>query len=260
MPGGEETIEKQIQNAEEAEPEIEVVNGLAGTGSAVKGAKGEVESGSDAKVAGDNGSESAAEGEAEAASTSKIRIATTEELEKELRRVKQSGGYMRLLRSTLRVLLVVVAVSILIASLFLPVMQIYKGSMEPQLCEGDLVVAVKTRKCSRGDVIGFYYSNKVLVKRVIAVGGDVVELDEEGVFTVNGKVLDEPYVKERCYGEYTDVEFPYTVPEGSYFVVGDNRSDSADSRSSDIGPISEEDIVGKVLFVIWPLRRISGVS
>lgn len=190
----------------------------------------------------------------------RIEIATTEELENELRRISFNGGYVRLLRSTLRILLIVAAASVLIASLFLPVMQIYKGSMEPLLCEGDIAVSVKTRNCSRGDVIGFYYSNKVLVKRVIAVGGDVVALDENGVFTVNDEVLDEPYIENKAYGNYTDIEFPFTVPEGSYFVVGDNREDSSDSRASDIGAVSEEDVIGKVFFVVWPLRRFGRVK
>lgn len=188
-----------------------------------------------------------------------VAIASTEELENELRRISFNGGYIRLLRSTLRILLIVAAASVLIASLFLPVMQIYKGSMEPLLCEGDIAVSVKTRNFSRGDIIGFYYSNKVLVKRVIAVGGDVVALDENGVFTVNGEILDEPYIENKAYGNYTDIEFPFTVPEGSYFVAGDNREDSSDSRSSDIGAISEEDVIGKIFFVVWPLRHFGRV-
>ena len=194
-----------------------------------------------------------------ASETPRIAIASTEELENELRRISFNGGYVKLLRSTLRILLIVAAVSVLVASLFLPVMQIYKGSMDPVLREGDIAVSVKTRSFSRGDIIAFYYSNKVLVKRVIAVGGDVVELDENGVFTVNGEVLDEPYVTEKVYGDSTDIEFPYTVPEGSYFVAGDNRADSTDSRSSDIGAVSEEDVVGRVFFVVWPLRRFGRV-
>lgn len=248
MPDEELILEKWKQNAPE---ELNAAGSEDSAG--IGGPAGEADPDDQADVA-------IAEADAaDNAEAKAIHIASTEEIENELKRVKQSGGYLRLLRSTLRILLVVVAASILIASLFLPVMQIYKGSMEPLLQEGDLAVAVKTRKCSRGDIIGFYYSNKVLVKRVIAVGGDVVELDEDGVFTVNGRKLDEPYLAEQCYGEDTDVEFPYTVPEGSYFVAGDNRADSIDSRSSDIGAVSEEDIVGKVLFVIWPLKRIGGV-
>ena len=188
------------------------------------------------------------------------RLATTAELEEELRRVNFNGGYVRLLRSTLRVLLIVAAVSVLVAALFLPVMQIYKGSMEPLLNEGDIAVSIKKGSYSKGDIIGFYYSNKVLVKRIIAVPGNIVDLDENGVFTIDGKVLDEPYISEPSYGNYTDVEFPFIVPEGSYFVVGDNRAESMDSRTKDIGPVSEETIVGKLFLVVWPLRHFGGVS
>lgn len=185
---------------------------------------------------------------------------TTEEIEQELGRVKFNSRYRGLLRSTLYALIITAAVSVLIASLVLPVMQIYGASMAPTLEEGEIVVSVRKRSYARGEVVGLYYANRVLVKRIIAVEFDVVDLAEDGTFTVNGEPLEEPYLEVKSYGYSTDTEFPLQVPEGSYFVAGDNRADSMDSRSTLIGCISDEDIVGRIFFSVWPLGRFGRVK
>lgn len=182
-------------------------------------------------------------------------LPTTEELERELYRVKYNNRYKTLLRSSAYVLVIVVAIAILIATLIFPVLQVYEASMSPSLLKDDVVLAVKQSKLERGDVIAFYYNNHILVKRIVGLPGDWVEFDIEGNVYVNGKILIEPYIEEKEVGEY-DIEFPYRVGEKSYFVLNDIRSDSLDSRSSVIGTINEEDIVGKVALKLFPLNRI----
>ena len=140
----------------------------------------------------------------------------------------------------------------LIATLLLPVLQIYGTSMKPNLTEGDIVVSVKSPSLETGDVIAFYYNNRVLVKRVIATGGESVYIDAAGNVSVNGTLLDEPYLAEKAYGE-ADIEFPYQVPDQRYFVMGDNRNNSKDSRAWGVGAIPYERITGRAHFVIWPL-------
>ena len=151
------------------------------------------------------------------------------------------------------------AVSILIAVLLLPVLRIYGTSMTPTLEESDIVLSVKGGKFDTGDVIAFYYNNKILVKRVIAQTGDWVNIDKDGVVYVNGEVIDEPYVSGRSLGE-CDIELPYQVPEGRVFVMGDHRDVSIDSRSSTIGCIAEEQVVGRIIFRIWPFKEIGKVN
>lgn len=188
-------------------------------------------------------------------SISELTLPTTDQLEKELKRVKISSRYKTLLKSTVYVILIVVALAVLIATLVLPILQIYGNSMEPTLNEGNIVVAVKKSDFKSGDVIAFYYNNRILVKRVIATPSQWVDIDENGNVFVNNKLLEEPYIKEKNYGE-VDIEFPYQVPEGTYFILGDERELSVDSRNSSIGTISQEDIIGKVVFNIWPLKQI----
>jgi signal peptidase I len=170
----------------------------------------------------------------------------------ELKRERNRIRYKKLLKSIVYALVIVAAVAVLIATLVMPVLQISGTSMEPTLKNGEIVVLVKTHKLNHGDLCGFYYSNKILIKRVIGLPGDVIVIDNDGNVYVNGAMLEEPYVTEKMLGD-CDLEFPFTVPEQSYFVLGDQRSNSVDSRSSVIGTISQDDIIGKVFFRVWPL-------
>lgn len=177
---------------------------------------------------------------------------TLEQLETELKRETYHRRYRRVLRSTIYTLITVAAVSVLVATLFLPVLQIYGSSMTPSLTDGNIVVTVKGSSFEQGDIISFYYNNKILVKRVIAFAGDWVDIDDAGNVSVNGVPLDEPYVNDKVLGE-CDIELPYQVPDGKIFVMGDHRSTSADSRSTSVGCVAEEQIVGKIVFRVWPL-------
>ena len=145
--------------------------------------------------------------------------------------------------------------AVLVATLWLPVLQIYGSSMTPTLEEGDIVVSIKSKTYETGDIVEFYYNNKILIKRVIAGSGDWVDLDEDGTVYVNGEKLDEPYVKDKAFGE-CDLELPYQVPESRIFVMGDHRSVSVDSRSKAVGCVAEEQIVGKLVCRIWPLTGL----
>lgn len=178
---------------------------------------------------------------------------SVELLEEELKRLKHKRRYRSVLRSTLYTLITVAAVAVLVATLWLPVLQIYGGSMEPTLQDGEIVFSTKTAELETGDIIAFYYNNKILVKRVIAGPQDWVNLDEDGTVYVNGLPLQEPYVTDKAFGE-CDIELPYQVPDGRFFVMGDHRSTSVDSRSSVVGCVSQEQIVGKIIFRVWPLE------
>ncbi len=186
-------------------------------------------------------------------------LPSSEELEDELIRVKYKQRYRKLLKTTFFSLLVVAAVSVLIATLFLPVLEIYGSSMSPTLENGEIVVSVKTDDLDKGDICCFYYNNQILVKRVIGTAGDVIEIEKDGTVKVNGETLEEPYIKEKAEDE-SDIEYPYTVPERSLFVLGDNRSTSVDSRNALIGCIDVDEIVGKIVFRVWPLSGFGGVD
>ena len=182
-----------------------------------------------------------------------------EELKIELKRERYKRRFMKLLRSTVSALIVVAAVAALIATLVFPVLQIAGNSMEPSLSEGNLVLLVKTNKLETGDLCAFDYSNKILIKRIIAAPGDYLWIDEKGTVFLNGEELEEPYITKKALGE-CDVEFPYQVPENAYFMMGDHRETSIDSRSSTIGCISEDQIVGKIWCKIWPLPEFEWMA
>ena len=188
-----------------------------------------------------------------------VKVPSVEELSEELKRERFHSRYRKVFRSTAYTLLIVAAISVLVATLLLPVLQIYGTSMTPNLNEGEIVVSVKSSNLKPGDVIAFYYNNRVLVKRVVGLPGDSITLDRDGTVYVNNVLLEEPYLSEKSYGT-TDIEYPFTVPQNAYFVLGDHRETSVDSRSSLIGCVAREEIIGKIVFRVWPLRRIGGIN
>lgn len=181
---------------------------------------------------------------------------SVEQLEKELQRVSYRTRYKRVLKSTTYTLITVAAIAVLVATLWMPVLQIYGSSMNPTLQDGQIVFSVKTNNWEQGDILAFYYNNKVLIKRVIALPGDFVNITEDGSVYVNDTLLEEPYVAEPSLGA-ADITFPYQVPEDSIFVLGDHRSTSVDSRHTALGCVTQEQIVGKVVFRIWPFSEIN---
>lgn len=191
---------------------------------------------------------------------SKVRkIPTLAELETELGREKSRRNYLRVLKSTVFTLITVAAIAVLIAVLLLPVLQIYGSSMSPTVEEGDIVVSVKGSNFETGDLVAFYYNNKILVKRVIGQSGDWVDIDEDGNVYVNNQLVDEPYLQNKSMGE-CDITLPYQVPDSKLFVMGDNRSVSIDSRSNAVGCVASEQVVGRIQFRVWPLRGIGPLN
>ena len=181
------------------------------------------------------------------------------ELEEEYKRVVQRHAFRGVVRSTFYILITVAAVAVLISVFYMPVLHIYGTSMTPALNNGELVAAIKTSDLTQGDVVAFYYNNKLLVKRVIGTPGDWIDLKESGDFYVNGELLDEPYLTEKAFGD-CNITLPVQVSESRYFLVGDHRSVSIDSRNTAVGFVSEEQIVGKLVFRIWPFEVIGKVK
>ena len=186
---------------------------------------------------------------------SEVSLPTKKQVETERKRYRRQKAYNKALRGTIYVLTIVAAVAVLIATLILPVLQIEGTSMEPTLSNGDIVLLTKTTRFDRGNLCGFTWNNKLLIKRVIGTPGDWVEIDTDGTIYLNGEKLEEPYVEQPAFGE-CDLEFPFQVPQEQYFVVGDMRENSIDSRNSLIGCIPKDQIVGKVFFRVWPFKRI----
>lgn len=174
------------------------------------------------------------------------------ELKAELQREHYKLRYRSVLRSTIYTLIVVAAVAVLVATIWMPVLQIYGSSMSPTLGEGDIVVSVKGSDFEQGDLVAFYLGNKILVKRCIAGPGQWVDIDEDGTVYVDGEALDEPYLTEKSLGD-CNIELPYQVPDNRYFCMGDHRSTSVDSRNTAVGCVAEEQIVGRIVFRVWPL-------
>ena len=184
---------------------------------------------------------------------------TLEQLTAELERENYKRRFGRVLRSTLFTLVVVAAAAVLVATIWMPVLQIYGSSMTPTLNEGEIVVSVKGSDFEPGDLVAFYLGNKILVKRCIAGPGQWVDINENGDVFVDGELLDEPYLTEKALGE-CDQSFPYQVPESRFFCMGDHRATSVDSRHSAVGCVAEEQIVGKIVFRVWPLSGFGALQ
>jgi signal peptidase I len=182
-------------------------------------------------------------------------LPTKQQIETERKRYRRQKAYNKALSGTIYVLTIVAAVSVLIATLVLPVLQIEGTSMEPTLVNGDIVLLTNTTNFDRGELCGFSWNNKLLIKRVIGIPGDWIEIDTDGTVYLNGEKLDEPYAEQLAMGE-CDLEFPYQVPQEQYFVLGDMRETSIDSRNTLIGCVEKDQIVGKVFFRIWPFNGI----
>jgi signal peptidase I len=184
-----------------------------------------------------------------------VDLPTTEQLQEELKRERYKVKYRRVLQSTIWLLVIAAAAAVLVVTLWMPVLEVYGKSMTPTLNSGEIVVLEKTHDFECGDVIAFYYNNKILIKRVVAKAGDWVDISDDGTVIINGEAIDEPYVSEKALGE-CDLDLPYQVPDERVFVLGDHRSVSVDSRSSQIGCVADEQIVGRLIFRVWPFKRV----
>ena len=188
-----------------------------------------------------------------------VSVPSVEQLNTELNRINHRSRFRKLLRSTIYTLIVVSAVAVLVAVLFLPVLRIYGSSMTPTLNEGEIVISIKGADIDHGDVVGVYFGSKLLIKRCIALEHEWVNIDEDGNVYVEGELIDEPYLTEKAFGE-CNLELPYQVPDGSIFVMGDHRETSIDSRNTSVGCIDTENVVGKIVFRVWPLSEFGFLS
>jgi len=186
-------------------------------------------------------------------------LPTREEVALERERLLQKKAYFRTMRNIFFVLIVVASMAVLVATLCLPTLQVAGNSMAPTMSENDVIVLWKTEKFEKGDLIAFTHNNQVLLKRIVGLPGDWIEIDKKGTVKVNQVIIDEPYVKEKSLGE-CNIKFPYQVPDGKLFVLGDHRETSIDSRHTSVGCIGREAIIGRVFFRIWPLTHIGNIS
>ena len=184
-----------------------------------------------------------------------IDIPTSEQLSEELKRIKYQKDYKKILWGTISSLIVVAAVAVLVSMLFLPVLRVTGTSMTPTMTNDELVICNKGSDFESGDIVAFYLNNKILLKRVIGISGDIIDIKEDGTVYVNGEILDEPYVDSKAFGT-CDIELPYQVPENRVFVMGDHRSTSIDSRTTSVGCIADEYIIGKVILRVWHFEKI----
>lgn len=182
-----------------------------------------------------------------------VDIPTVEQVESELKRIKYKSSFFRTLVNTATIVAAVAAVSVLLSMIFFPVIQVSGDSMTPTLDDGDILVTYHSKDVTYGDLCCLSWQNKTLLKRVIGLPGDVISIDADGNVFVNQELIDEPYVIEKSLGD-CDISFPYEVPDRKVFILGDNRTLSVDSRNTDIGCIDKEQIIGKVMFRIWPLN------
>lgn len=189
----------------------------------------------------------------------KLEMPTLDVIEAEVDRMHGQSRFRTVLRSTFFSLIVVAAVAVLVATIWMPVLQIFGSSMSPTLQEGEIVISVKGTEFQQGDLVAFYLGNNILVKRYIAGPGQWVDMDEEGNVYVDGVLLDEPYIQEKSLGN-ANLDFPYQVPENRYFCMGDYRATSVDSRHTQVGCVAQEQIVGKIIFRIWPLEKLGKVG
>ncbi len=184
-----------------------------------------------------------------------VQIPDMDVIEAELQRVKYNDRYRNALKGAIYTLIVVAAIAVLIATLWVPFLRIYGTSMAPTLQDGEIICCIATQNFETSDIVAFYYNNKILIKRVIGLPGDVIDIDTDGNIYLNGVLLDEPYLEEKSFGN-ADIELPFTVPEETIFVMGDHRSTSVDSRHEVVGCISKDQVVGKIKVRIWPLDDI----
>ena len=179
---------------------------------------------------------------------------TPEQITQEIDRIESGRELRKSIFDTIRNLIFIAAIAVLLSNLLISVLTVNRSSMSPTMSDGEIVIVVRGMDVKHGDIIAFHYNNKILLKRVIAKAGDWVHIDENGIVSINSVILDEPYLAEKSLGE-CDIQFPYQVPDGTVFVMGDHRSTSVDSRLKSIGPVSHDNIVGKVLLRIWPLPK-----